>query len=230
MNGAIRKHCAAIGADEAPSPEIDPALINAWLSGWAMARGAPPPVPIAGGFRVDTGTSVERVRYLLLTPDADTIRPIVETETAPGAAIKICAEAEKITSLLTSAWRLHGPQHVMTVALDAVASPRAPRPPLPITSKITGPICSTGIMDDAKRKISSGRLILLDRFAVIDDISTEPGFRRQGLATALVVELMEIGRREGAKTGVLVATAAGQKIYANLGWQVYAPYTSAYTG
>jgi hypothetical protein len=217
----------------AGSAEVDPVLVEAWVAGWALARNIAPPVPFKGGLRVDTGTPEERVRYVWFGPDAGKISQLAAAETRPGAFIKVCAEANQVAPFLPPLWKLHGPQHVMTAGMElAIEVAVELYQPLPagyfIEKKIAGPVCHAAIQNHARRIIASGRLVLVGCYGIVDEINTEPGHRRRGLATHIVTALMQMGSTLGAKTGVLVATADGYGLYSKIGWQVHAPYTSAY--
>ncbi len=84
------------------------------------------------------------------------------------------------------------------------------------------------IDDRAGHHVASGRLILVGRYGIIDNIYTDPEHRKRGLATRIVADLTRAGRFAGVKTGLLVATSKGYTLYLKMGWEVHAPYTSAY--
>ena len=54
--------------------------------------------------------------------------------------------------------------------------------------------------------------------AIADRIETMTAHRRRGLASALMGSLAEAARAQGATTGLLIASPAGQHLYASLGW------------
>lgn len=213
----------------AGNAEVDPVLVEAWVAGWALARNIAPPVPFKGGLRVDVGTEEERVRYVLFGPDADIIAQLTAAETRSGAFIKVCAEASQVAPFLPPSWKLHGPQHMMTAAMeiDPESHRRLPAGYF-IENKIAGPVCHAAIHDHATRIVASGRLVLIGSYGIVDEINTELGHRRRGLATHVVRALMQTASARGAKTGLLVATADGYGLYSKIGWDVHAPYTSAY--
>jgi predicted GNAT family acetyltransferase len=62
---------------------------------------------------------------------------------------------------------------------------------------------------------------------VFDRIATHEHYRRQGLASALMLALDALAVQAGLSERLLSATEAGAALYAKLGWQHLAPYASA---
>ncbi|KZX22826.1 GNAT family N-acetyltransferase [Rathayibacter tanaceti] len=59
--------------------------------------------------------------------------------------------------------------------------------------------------------------------AVLDRIETGAEFRRRGLGGLVVGALTSWAGGEGARTGLLLASADGHALYRSLGWAVAAP-------
>lgn len=57
------------------------------------------------------------------------------------------------------------------------------------------------------------------RRGYILNVYVEPDYRRRGLARRLMDEAVEEGRRRGLELMILHATAQGQALYEQLGWQ-----------
>jgi GNAT superfamily N-acetyltransferase len=74
---------------------------------------------------------------------------------------------------------------------------------------------------------AQGRVALVGRFAIHDQIETHEARRRRGLGSLVMHSLRENAARQGADHGVLVATADGHALYATLGWQMHSLYTTA---
>jgi GNAT superfamily N-acetyltransferase len=204
-------------------------LVETWVNAWALARRFPAPVRVPGGLRVNLGTDQERVRLVLFDADAGVIRDFLSAETSAGAVLKVCAEAATVEPFLPAGWKLHQPQHLMTASLPAPLPRTAELPPeYVMSSRVEGALIWCEVEDRAGRIAASGRLITRGRYAIVDDVETAPEHRRRGFGTMVVARLMSIGREAGAVTGLLVATAAGHRLYTALGWRVHAPYTSAY--
>lgn len=212
------------------SSAADPELVKAWVAGWALARNLAAPVPFEGGLRVDTGAPEERVRYVLFGADAMLIRALIAEDTGPNAFLKICAAPEEVAKYLPPDWLLHERQYLMTFPL------RQSPPKMPLGAGYSAkmhdhrPVWRAMIEDRSGHEIASGRLVIVGPYGIIDHIYTDPAHRRRGLATRIVGDLMRLGRFAGAKTGVLVANSNGYRLYLKMGWEVHAPYTSAYRG
>lgn len=80
------------------------------------------------------------------------------------------------------------------------------------------------VTDD--RVAAEGTAGLLGRDAVYDMVETTPAFRRRGLGGWLMTELGRTMADRGARTGLLVATAEGARLYRSLGWRDVAPVRS----
>ncbi|WP_425554586.1 GNAT family N-acetyltransferase [Kribbella sancticallisti] len=75
-----------------------------------------------------------------------------------------------------------------------------------------------------------GQAALAGKYAVIDQVITEPAYRRRGLGTTVMQALAQAATSRGAATGVLVATADGRALYSRLGWRLASPVTAAWLG
>lgn len=74
---------------------------------------------------------------------------------------------------------------------------------------------------------ASGRLALVDDFAIYDQIVTHEDHRRRGLGTIVMKALEAVALKQKKTRSVLVATADGRALYQTLGWEIHSPYTSA---
>lgn len=73
---------------------------------------------------------------------------------------------------------------------------------------------------DGERPVAWVRWVRLGREAgYVANLWTDPAFRRQGLATALMRRVLAEARRAGVRRLVLSATRAGREVYARLGFQ-----------
>jgi GNAT superfamily N-acetyltransferase len=57
------------------------------------------------------------------------------------------------------------------------------------------------------------------RVPYVLSVFTRPEFRRKGLASLIIKEAMEWGRRKGYHKMVLHASSVGKKVYSQLGWK-----------
>jgi GNAT superfamily N-acetyltransferase len=83
------------------------------------------------------------------------------------------------------------------------------------------------LFDAAGEEAARGRVTVVEDRIIFDRIATAPAHQRRGLASTLMRQLEAIGRDQGGRDGVLVATEAGRALYERLGWRLHAPYTTA---
>ena len=91
---------------------IDPLLLNAWLSARSVARGLPSPIPEHGGFRVDTNSDSEIVRWVFpkVGPGLESLARSIDK---PGHLLKLCGTAQELKAILPAGWELGAPAYFM---------------------------------------------------------------------------------------------------------------------
>jgi predicted GNAT family acetyltransferase len=82
-----------------------------------------------------------------------------------------------------------------------------------------GSVITVSIHDDAGELAACGQVGLAGTDAVADRIETMPEHRRRGLGSAVMSALTAEALRQGARTGLLIASADGQHLYSALGWE-----------
>ncbi|MFJ9406327.1 GNAT family N-acetyltransferase [Streptomyces sp. NPDC101393] len=225
-----------------------PAVVHAWVDGWARARGTDAPRQVPGGFRIEVGRPHHLARYVLPTADPAVLRRLVDGITTPGLGLKVCAPREAVAPALTPAWEISDPQYLMTSPL-AVPPTRPLAPPpgyrLDVSHQDDGTLdarvlaCEeTGSADSGATPVpaASGRVALVSPTghrgayrpsAVFDMIGTDAAHRRRGLGRVVMAALAAHAVELGAVEGVLVASPDGRELYRALGWRLRAPVTAA---
>lgn len=66
---------------------------------------------------------------------------------------------------------------------------------------------------------ATARMMVSQELATVDYVTTEPDFRRRGLASVIMKALTAQAVQEGAKFGMLYATPEGRMLYKALGWK-----------
>lgn len=205
----------------------DPAIVAAWVAGWALSRGLPPPIPISGGLRVDVGRPDQRVRFILPRLDMAAIRHLTATENMPHTFLKVCAEPDAVAPLLPAGWTFQERRHMMTKALRQDAAPLlAAGYALDVAQD--GAVVMAVARDETGTIAASGRVAVCGAYAVIDQIETAPNHRRKRLGTAVMDSLEQAAFAAGARRGLLVATPDGFGLYMSLRWEVHSPYSSVF--
>ena len=203
------------------------ALLPAWAHGWTLARGTPPPVLTDEQvLKIDVGRPGHKVRYIVLKQDLAVTRQLARDLNEPGTWLKVCAPKEAIAPLLPPRWTLDPPRYFMQTRLSLQADLRAPDG---YTWRVTedGAALAASIVSKEGHPAATGRLVLFDRYAIFDQIQTDPSHRRKGLGKYLMRALGHRALSAGIKHGLLVATEDGQQLYRSIGWQLISPYTSA---
>jgi predicted GNAT family acetyltransferase len=78
------------------------------------------------------------------------------------------------------------------------------------------------VRHESDEQAASGQLAVTDGDAVFDRIETASAHRRRGLGSVVMGTLVGQAVARGARHGVLVASVAGQALYASLGWETRA--------
>ncbi|MET8625618.1 GNAT family N-acetyltransferase [Kitasatospora sp. NPDC004669] len=200
-------------------------LVRMWISGWTVSRGSADPVEQPWGWSIDVGAPVGEVgRHVLPEPTEAEVRKLAETITAPTTWLKLFAEDDTVRPWLGPQWRLDQPGFLMTVPLSAE------RPELPtgytVTTWTRGGILRVLVRTEDGHLAARGQAGLAGPVAVPDQIVTAPEQRRRGLGSVVMRTLQSAAHETGARTGVLVGTAAGQALYTSLGWTTHAPMAS----
>jgi GNAT superfamily N-acetyltransferase len=203
-----------------------PRLIAAWVHGWAVSRSVPKPVVVGGGWRIDVGTPGHRIRYVLQTPDDQTLADLGRREAAPGTWIKVAADPTDLENALPDCWTMADTGYLMTTSFIGVTS----APSLPYTSRVStdGDVAVATFTDATGHIAASGRMAAAGNVGVIDQVETSPAHRRRGLGSAIMRTLGHHAHERGMHTGVLVATDDGRELYRTLGWTVHSPIAAAY--
>ena len=201
-------------------------LTVAWVYGWTISRGTPPPVAVVGGVRVDGGQPGNPTRYVLHAYDRRRLALLGRDLIAPGAEIKILGNTAALRAALPEDWSMYEPCHLMTVAFTHSRA----EVPVPYAARIVvdGAALVGLIFDGNSEVASSAQLAPSGRYGVIDRVWTRPPDQRRGLGTALMAMLGNRALDAGLTTGLLSATADGRALYSALGWTVCGELAGAF--
>ncbi len=202
----------------------DPHILATWVKGWTIARETTPPVADHGGLRVDVGWPAQKVRYVFpaLSP---AISELASTIDEPWVFLKACTTADALQPLLPARWIIQRPGFLMVRPRPRISESALPEGYM--LEVATGTITIVRVLAPDRIVAATGHMVVVDGFVIYDRIETHPEHRRRGLARVVMKLLEVIGEAYGARLGVLVATPDGRALYESLGWELYAPYTTA---
>ncbi|WP_225206713.1 GNAT family N-acetyltransferase [Novosphingobium huizhouense] len=199
---------------------VDPEWLHGWLAARSLARGLPAPVGDRGGWRVDTASEAEAVRWVFPRMGPE-VAVLVEMIRAPRRFVKVCAPPERLRAALPEGWTMPPTAHVMraTGASPVRPVPEGYRVTIATAERAGGTVSHARIMTAAGDVAASGHAAEMGGAFVYDRIATDPAHRRKGLGQVLM-QTLHTTRRDPAAVELLVATDAGRALYATLGWEV----------
>ncbi|MFE5794859.1 GNAT family N-acetyltransferase [Streptomyces sp. NPDC056503] len=207
--------------------KIDAELVRRWLAGWTTARSLPeaePVEPAGDGLRSRCDQPGREVEVFALRADE-------EPESLARLAADVAA-ARQITWLTVPTLRpgtveaavgaaglelLHRSEWLMTT--DLTDHPRhAPAAPYEREVRTEGPVTVVSLHGPAGEVAVRGTVAVVGGDAIADRIETDAAHRRRGLGRAVMSALAEAAVSQGARTGLLIASEEGQRLYSSLGW------------
>jgi len=200
----------------------DPALVEVWLRGWALARGKAEPVRDRGALRVDVGEPDQQARFVFAAP-SNAVTHLAAEVAAPAIHLKVCATQDETLALLPPGWTALRQGWLMTRSSIAVRTLAVPAGFMLRIGRDAAVQTAALFLDDTP--VARGGVVRVDDTAIFDRIDVDPAYRRRGLATALMQALAASAR--DARRGALVATEDGRKLYEALGWTVSSSYVTA---
>lgn len=204
---------------------VRPEIVRAWVDGWVVSRSAPLPVREPWGLRVDVGRPGHVSRHILPAPNPGDLRLLAETISTPGTWLKLCAPAEAVVPWLTPAWSIDEPEFMMTGPLSRGLATAPDGYTLAVTTR--SDVTVARLLTAAGEIAARGQIAVTGRTAVVDQVETAPEHRRRGLGRVVMTALADLAASRGARTGILVATPAGQALYRTIGWTTRTPMTAA---
>jgi GNAT superfamily N-acetyltransferase len=203
----------------------DPDLVALFARGWAMTRDVEPPLPRHGGHYIRVDQADQKARYIFAELEPTVIGELARTIAEPWIYLKICERPEAVRAVLPRPWLIRTPPTWLMTRLLEEADFALPQG-YNLRIEKDGVILRSRIEFEGE-SVARGRIALLERHVLFDQIGTDEAHRRKGLARALMQSLSNAALEHGASDGLLSATEMGRWLYASIGWDVHAPYTSA---
>jgi GNAT superfamily N-acetyltransferase len=200
-------------------------LVRRWQRGWTAARGLPTTEPDGDGLTAYVGRPERQWEIVALRADEDPdslARLAVRVAAAESTTWLTVATTQPLRAMAiveaAGLMPVDRPEWLMTTTLAG-----HPRGTLPdgYTERFVreGAVITGTIRDGSGGPAAQGRMAVVGTDAVADQIMTAPTHRRRGLGSALMGGLAHAAAALGARTGLLVTSADGQRLYSALGWQ-----------
>ncbi|MFB7805357.1 GNAT family N-acetyltransferase [Streptomyces virginiae] len=202
-------------------------LIRRWLNGWTAARSLPeaePVEPAGDGLRSKCDQPGREVEVFALRADEQP-ESLVRLAAAVAAARRttwltvptlrpITVEAVVAAAGLEL---VHRSEWFMTI--DLTEHPQhKPAAPYKREIRTEGPVTVVSLHGPSGDVAARGAIAVVGADAIADRIETDPAHRRRGLGRALMSALADAAVAQGARTGLLIASEEGQRLYSSLGW------------
>nr|WP_223184353.1 GNAT family N-acetyltransferase [Streptomyces sp. CBMA152] len=113
---------------------------------------------------------------------------------------------------------LHRSEWFMTTDL-AEHPQHVPAAPYEREVRTEGAVTVVSLYDSSGEVAARGTIAVVGADAVADRIETDAAHRRRGLGRAMMSALAEAAVAQGARTGLLIASEEGQRLYSSLGWR-----------
>lgn len=119
-----------------------------------------------------------------------------------------------------SGLKLTGPSETLMITQLGVQRPPGLARGYRLRTEASGELITVTVTSPTEEVAASGRIAVLpeEATAIPDKIETSPAHRRHGLGTSVMSALIEAAVRQGARTGLLVASHDGKHLYTSLGW------------
>ena len=203
----------------------DPAVVEAWITGWTLSRETAPPVPVAGGFGVEVGLPEHRRRYVLPAASKALSR-LAESIDEAWVFLKVCATTEAAQALCPARWTAQPLGFMMEVDGSAKGAGGAFADGYALGVRRVGSVLVAEVTGPDDSLAAKGRAALTDGFAVYDQIVTDVNHQRRGLGRQVMAALTAAAVDHGVRRGVLVATPEGRALYQTLGWRMHTPMST----
>ncbi|MFE9660173.1 GNAT family N-acetyltransferase [Streptomyces sp. NPDC005955] len=208
--------------------KIEPELMRRWVNGWSVARSLPAPEPVE--------SAGDGLRSRCEQPGREVEVFALRADEAPESLARLAASvaaAQQPTWLTVPTRRpdavaavvgaaglelVHRSEWLMTTDLTEHAQ-HPPAAPYAREVRTEGPVTVVSLHGPSEEVAARGTVAVVGADAIVDRIETDPAHRRRGLGRAVMGALVEAAVARGARTGLLIASEEGQRLYTSLGWR-----------
>ncbi|MEV0266709.1 GNAT family N-acetyltransferase [Streptomyces sp. NPDC050617] len=194
--------------------------VRAWVAGWAVSRGTPPPVRKPWGFYIEVAGNPREVgRHVLPEADEALVRSAAGAVNTPRTWMKMPAEPEEIEPWLPPGWVPAHEESGHVMATDLVTTDPVVPEGYTAVVESRGSVVHVRVLDGTGELAARGQVAVVGEAGVVDQVETGGAHRRRGLGQYVMRTLADRAVGAGAGFGVLAATDAGRALYETLGWK-----------
>ncbi|QFZ19757.1 GNAT family N-acetyltransferase [Saccharothrix syringae] len=210
-------------------------LIRRWQRGWGECRGWAPAEEARGALHLLLRLPGRCREVVALHADDDpasvaALAAEVAADPEPAWLTVPTTRPDEVERVVSEAGlRSAGAREwFMTRDLTGHPAPEAVDP-YRCTTATSGRVVTAEVWHGADLA-ARGNVAVVDGDAVADRVETRADHRRRGLGGVVVGALAAEAAARGATTGLLVASTAGERLYASLGWSTRAAVVIATNG
>jgi len=201
-------------------------LLEVWVAGWAGCRGYRTSTEgrFPAALRADTTGEWE---VFASEPTEDEFAALaVRTTESPARVLTILTNDPSRYTALAARHGLNVTSDTQTMMIVDMETQDAEDPWLSDDDLSLSTFEQDGVHYAEVRSgdaiAASGRVFVVGDTAVFDKIITQPAFQRRGLGSFIMRALAAQAFGHDVRTGLLLASADGQKLYSHLGWTTVA--------
>ena len=168
----------------------------------------------------------DQVRRYVFPQIGEGLIALAQSITEPFVLLKAFATVEAMTAALPPRWSLEPQAYFMADDGFSAHPLRLPRA-YTMAWEDAGAARRVKILTDDGVTAAEGRMVIVGEVAVYDRIATHSDHRRRRLGSTVMGALGEAAQAQGARRGLLNATAEGRALYAALGWRLVSLYATA---
>ncbi|KAB1985727.1 GNAT family N-acetyltransferase [Streptomyces triticiradicis] len=206
-------------------------VVEDWVSGWVVSRGASDPVTRPWGWTVDVGQPAQVARHVVVDADETRVREAAAQARGEGWWLKVflpepCEAPEaRVRTWLGPEWAFDEAAFLMSVELEPVTPGTLP-PDYALRVWTRGDVVRVLVAAPDGALAARGQMGVAGEVAVADQILTAPAHRRRGLGSVVMRALQRQALASGATRAVLGATDQGRALYESLGWRTHTAFAS----
>ncbi|MCB5164740.1 GNAT family N-acetyltransferase [Streptomyces bambusae] len=207
--------------------KIESELTRRWLDGWTVARALPAAEEVGAsgdGLRSACGQPGREVEVFALRADEEpeSLARLAATVAAARQSTWLTVPTQHpgaVEAAVRAAGLelVHRAEWLMTADLAGHPVHEAAAP-YELEVRTEGPVTVVSFRAPSGEVAARGTVAVVGADAVADRIETHAAHRRRGLGSAVMGSLAEVAVSRGARTGLLIASEEGQRLYSALGW------------